>query len=104
MTSFGPNPIRKKDNLDGEFLYYFLTYIKTTVKAVGQQGTQANLNKRMVQDFRLYLPPLPEQTAIALVISDMDTEITALEVRLHKTRELKQGMMQQLLTGSIRLV
>ena len=45
-----------------------------------------------------------EQTAIATVLSDMDTEITALEARLAKARQLKQGMAQALLTGRIRLV
>ena len=49
------------------------------------------------------LPPLPEQHAIATTLSDMDAEIAALERRLDKTRAIKQGMMQQLLTGSIRL-
>ena len=49
------------------------------------------------------LPPLLEQRAIATVLSDMDAEIAALERRLDKTRAIKQGMMQQLLTGSIRL-
>ena len=50
------------------------------------------------------LPSLEEQAAIAAVLSDMDAEIIALEARLAKTRELKQGMMQALLTGRIRLV
>jgi type I restriction enzyme S subunit len=50
------------------------------------------------------LPPLPEQTAIATVLSDMDAEIAALEAQRDKTRTLKQGMMQELLTGRIRLV
>ncbi len=49
------------------------------------------------------LPPFPEQRAIATVLFDMDAEIAALERRLDKTRAIKQGMMQQLLTGSIRL-
>ena len=49
------------------------------------------------------LPPLPEQQAVATVLSDMDSEITALEHHLDKTGAIKQGMMQQLLTGSIRL-
>ena len=45
-----------------------------------------------------------EQTAIAAVLSDMDAEIAALEAQRDKTRTLKQGMMQELLTGRIRLV
>ena len=49
------------------------------------------------------LPSIPEQQSIAAVLTDMDTEIAALERRLNKTHAIKQGMMQQLLTGSIRL-
>jgi type I restriction enzyme S subunit len=50
------------------------------------------------------LPEVTEQTAIATVLSDMDGELAALEARRDKTRALKQGMMQELLTGRIRLV
>lgn len=50
------------------------------------------------------LSPFPEQTAIATILSAMDAEITALEIRLAKTRQLKQGMMHNLLTGTIRLI
>ena len=49
-------------------------------------------------------PLVDEQTAIAAVLSDMDAEIAALEAKRDKTRALKQGMMQELLTGRIRLV
>ena len=52
---------------------------------------------------KIKLPPLPEQTAIATVLSDMDLGLAALEQRRDKTRALKQGMMQELLTGSTRL-
>jgi type I restriction enzyme S subunit len=52
--------------------------------------------------------PIPddvgEQTAIAAILSDMDAEISALETKLAKARQIKQGMMQELLTGRIRLV
>jgi len=50
------------------------------------------------------LPPLPEQTAIATVLADMDLELAAMEQRRDKTRALKQGMMQELLTGRTRLI
>ena len=50
------------------------------------------------------MPSLPEQTAIVAVLSDMDAELAALEARRDKTRALKQGMMQELLTGKTRLV
>ena len=71
---------------------------------MGQHGTQSNLNKGMVQAFRIRLPAVREQTAIATALSDMDTEIEALEHRRGKARQIKQGMMQQLLTGRVRLV
>ena len=57
----------------------------------------------IVGEIEVPLPPLPEQRAIGTVLADMDAEIAALEHRLDKTRAIKQGMMQQLLTGAIRL-
>ena len=50
------------------------------------------------------VPSDSEQTAIATILSDMDAEIAALEAKLAKARQIKQGMMQELLTGRIRLV
>ena len=58
----------------------------------------------MLAAIRISSPTLPEQTAIAEVLSDMDAELAALEQRRDKTRALKQGMMQELLTGRTRLV
>jgi len=70
--------------------------------AVGQ--TMLSLNTRILSGIDIVLPPLPEQTAIAAVLSDIDAELAALEARRDKTRALKQGMMQELLTGRIRLL
>ena len=58
----------------------------------------------VMRNFDVRLPQVCEQRAIATVLSDMDAEITALERRRDKTRTIKQGMMQQLLTGRVRLV
>jgi type I restriction enzyme S subunit len=56
-------------------------------------------------EMQIALPPTKvEQTAIATALSDMDIEIESLETKLNKTCQLKQGMMQELLTGRIRLV
>ncbi|MBA4374426.1 MAG: hypothetical protein C0402_16365 [Thermodesulfovibrio sp.] len=63
-----------------------------------------NLTPTSIESLEFSIPSLPEQTAIATVLSDMDAEIAALEARREKTRSLKQGMMQELLTGRIRLV
>ena len=63
-----------------------------------------NLTSTSVESLEFWLPPLAEQTAIAAVLSDMDAELSALEARRDKTSALKQGMMQELLTGRTRLV
>ena len=61
-------------------------------------------NRRHVSSAEVSIPGLAEQTAIASVLSDMDNEIESLEQTLAKAREIKQGMMQELLTGRIRLI
>ena len=64
-----------------------------------------NLNTGLIKLTDIQLPPTrKEETAIASKLNDMDAEIEALEQRLAKTRDLKQAMMQELLTGRIRLV
>ncbi|MNR58185.1 Type I restriction modification DNA specificity domain protein [compost metagenome] len=68
-------------------------------------GTRAKLNKSEMNKIEVHLPKEKvEQTAIAAILSDMDTELATLETRRDKARQLKQGMMQELLTGRIRLV
>ena len=71
--------------------------------ALAQGATRYNLSKRRFLALEFALPPRAEQRAIAAALSDMDAEIAALERRLDKTRAIKQGMMQQLLTGAARL-
>lgn len=68
-------------------------------------GTKVSgISKTNIAKLLLPVPPLPEQIAIATLLSDMDTEIAALEAKLTKTRQIKQGMMHNLLTGKVRLV
>ena len=71
---------------------------------MGQGDAVVHISAGNLAQVRFELPPLREQTAIAAVLSDIDAEIVALEQRRDKTRALKQGMMQQLLTGRVRLV
>lgn len=88
----------------------FLSYqfhsepFKLTVRTVAVGQTMASLNTRILKGILVNIPSISEQNAIATVLSDMDTEITALESRRTKTRALKQAMMQELLTGRTRLV
>ena len=61
------------------------------------------IDQKAINCCPVLLPCKEEQTAIATILSDMDNEIQTLEQRLTKTRQIKQGMMQQLLTGRTRL-
>ena len=67
-------------------------------------GTKVSgISKTNITKLKIPIPSITEQTAIADVLIDMDAELTALEQRRDKTRDLKQGMMQELLTGKTRL-
>lgn len=77
-------------------------FIDIATMAYGTHMPRSDWN--IVKNYEVSLPPIEEQTAIATLLTDMDTEITQLQQRRHKTHALKQGMMQQLLTGKIRLV
>ena len=67
-------------------------------------GGRGGLNLSIIKAIQVTLPGINEQKAIAKVLSDIDDEIEALEKRLAKTRDLKKGMAQELLTGRTRLV
>jgi type I restriction enzyme S subunit len=71
---------------------------------LGQGSSVVHIYTSGLATIKVPLPPLPEQRAIAAVLSDMDAEIAGLEARREKTRAVKQGMMQELLTGRTRLV
>lgn len=93
-------------SIDRDFLFYLLrnpTFLADMEeKAVG--GAQGNIGKDDILSYSLIKPVCnKEQTAIATILSDMDNELQALTQKLEKAHALKRGMMQQLLTGKIRL-
>jgi len=64
-----------------------------------------HIGPKDIREFKMWIPPtIAEQTAIATVLSDMDEEIVAIESNIAKARQIKHGMMQELLTGRTRLV
>lgn len=71
-------------------------------KAIG--STFLEISKKDLAELDIVVPEFTEQKAIAQVLSDMDSEIEQLEKNLAKYQQIKQGMMQELLTGRIRLV
>lgn len=91
-------------NYSSEFLYYFFSLKKDWIIKTYTQGGQPNLSGGILKAIEISFPSLPEQERIATILSDMDAELEALEAQLSKAQSLKQGMMQALLTGSVRLV
>ncbi len=86
-----------------DLLYYILG--RTDFSVYGKQAVKGyTLNKESLKLVEILLPNKAEQTAIATILSDMDADIATLESKLAKARHLKQGMMQELLTGRIRLL
>ena len=85
-----------------KFVFYKFTMIRW--RSYNEASGVPSLNAKTIENIEVPLPPLPEQTAIAEVLTEMDAELAALEQRREKTRSLKQAMMQELLTGRTRLV
>lgn len=87
------------------YLFYLLSDMTEKLKRGSSSGgTMLHVTKEKMETTEAIFPPLEEQVAIASILSDMDSDIQALEQRLSKTRQIKQGMMQELLTGKTRLV
>lgn len=89
-------------NNDPRFVYYLYSFIG--LERFGSGSGVPTLNRNDVHEHEIRIPEKDEQKAIATILSDMDAEIEALEARRGKTKEIKQGMMQELLTGKTRLV
>ena len=91
------------ENLSSDYLLCFLTSKYETIRNFSNGGSQDNLNGQIVKQIPVLLPPLPEQTAIAAALSDVDALMGKLDKLIAKKRDIKQATMQQLLTGKKRL-
>lgn len=96
-------PITSRTSCEFISEYFKSDISKRMVSLWAGGAAQPNLGAKELANFLVPLPNNLEQTAIATILSDMDSELTALEQKLAKARDVKQGMMQQLLTGRIRL-
>lgn len=105
-VAIGREVIIFKPLSDCKFLSYLLSTqaYRSKTLTLARGTTIKHLYPATFQDYRVAQPPLPEQIAISKVLSDMDDEITNLESKLAKARQVKEGMMQELLTGNIRLI
>ena len=94
-----------KGTADSKFYSYYFNFSKgrSQLKEIETGSTMKHINVGDMIQLLIPYPPLVEQTRIAQILSDMDAEIEVLEKKLEKTKKIKQGMMQELLTGRIRL-
>lgn len=90
------------DSNNAKFIFYCFCLINWY--QYNEASGVPSLSAKTIESIEFNCPQPEEQTAIATILSDMDAEIAALEQRRDKTRALKQAMMQELLTGRIRLV
>lgn len=86
------------------YLACMATYARKFLIGSAKTATMTTIDQGALKKCPIILPPIEEQTAIANVLSDMDKDLEALQQRLHKTQQIKQGMMQELLTGKTRLI
>ena len=102
IVAIYPNP----NKFDSKFLYYKMDTQYDQLRELSSgDGGRGGLNKKLILDYEVVIPQsIDEQAAIATILTEMDYEIENLEMKLTKYRQVKQGMMQQLLTGKIRLV
>ena len=92
------------DNVDVYFLYNVLKLNQDVIYKAQTGGAQPHIHPKDIAPLKVLCPSLSEQQAIATILTDMDNEIQALEAKRDKYTAIKQGMMQELLTGKIRLV
>ena len=108
MYILGSDCVRISSNnlLDSLFFMYFskTSFYLNQIKENTQGSTRARTSVSKLKRIEIALPPKKEQNSIAKILSDMDNEIDLLNKKLEKYRNLKTAMMQQLLTGKIRLL
>lgn len=93
----------KKPN-NNEYVYYLISTLKNQLIKEASGSTFLEVSPSKIRQMALNLPPINEQNEIAKILSEIDLDIEKLESKLSKLKLLKQGMMQELLTGRIRLV
>jgi type I restriction enzyme S subunit len=106
MCSDGIRLVADKNQCNNHFLFYYIN--SPNFRILAENASTGTTRKRIglteLRNLEIKLPEITEQSQIAEILKAMDTEIAALEAKLAKYRHIKQGMMQNLLTGRIRLV
>jgi len=103
-TNQGFQSLIAKEGYYNEYLYYLVQTLKNVLIQNASGSTFLEISPNKIKQIEISIPSFEEQNEIATILSDMDEEITALETKLEKYKKVKLGMMQNLLTGKIRLV
>jgi type I restriction enzyme S subunit len=93
-----------KPNISTEYLTYWFENFENMIDELGSGSTVKGISLVQLRGLPFQAPNIHEQTAITSILSAIDVELTTLEARRDKTAQIKQGMMQELLTGRTRLV
>lgn len=98
--------LKPNSNIDVNYLYHYLKHepIQNHILMINVQGAQANLSLRNIDEFQIEMPDLKSQIQISSILNLLEIQIFNLKMKLEKAQLIKQGMMQNLLTGKIRLI
>lgn len=100
-TNQGFKTLVPNEDVDCEYLYYYIPSVKQYLNAIGGGSTFSEVSKRDVSSIKIPVPPLPEQHRIADILSTVDNQIQQTDEMIERTKELKTGLMQDLLTRGI---
>lgn len=96
--------ISYSDEYDVRYIYYSLLLNQGEITKMQTGGAQPHIHPKDIEQVKIHLPKLDVQKKVANILTDVDKEITEQEQKLEKYKQLKQAMMEQLLTGKIRLI
>ena len=102
-TNQGFQSLRPNKRLDTEFGYQILLHSRQKLERLSAGSTFLEISSKEIKKFKLSIPPLPEQKKIASILTSMDKNIKDKQQKLHQTQSLKKSLMQDLLTGKVRV-
>jgi len=92
-----------KENVDTKFIFYFLSGQYNAIRTLSGGSNQNNLNIPLIKSVAISIPPLPEQKQIATILITIDHKLSLQHQRTAHYERLKQGLMNELLTGNRRV-
>jgi type I restriction enzyme S subunit len=91
------------DKVVNDYIYFYLKLVTRKIISFSQGSGQPNLSKGIIDSVNISIPPLEEQKQIAEILTTVDDKIDILEKKKSEIKDIKKGLMQQLLIGKIRV-